>query len=65
MKEKEKEILEKWDSAIVDLNRNNGLFKFGNVRLRNCSLNYSESIDEYYLRYRDVTFRLLDVYNIR
>jgi len=55
------ELLEKWDSATVDLNRNGGMFKFDNVRLRNCSLHFSETTGEYYVRYRDVTFGLFDV----
>ena len=59
------QILEKWDTAIVDLNRNNGMFKFDNVRLRNCSLHFSETTAEYYVRYRDVTFGGFDVYNCR
>jgi len=59
------QILEKWDTAIVDLNRNDGMFKFNNVRLRNCSLHFSETTGEYYVRYRDVTFGGFDVYNCR
>jgi hypothetical protein len=59
------QILEKWDTAIVDLNRNGGMFKFDNVRLRNCSLHFSETTGEYYVRYRDVTFGGFDVYNCR
>lgn len=59
------QILQKWDTAIVDLNRNNGMFKFDNVRLRNCSLHFSETIGEYYVRYSDVTFGEFDVYNCR
>jgi hypothetical protein len=59
------QILEKWDTAIVDLNRNGGMFKFDNVRLRNCSLHFSETTGEYYVRYRDVTFGGFDIYNCR
>jgi hypothetical protein len=59
------ELLEKWDSATVDLNRNGGMFKFDNVRVRNCSLHFSETTGDYYVRYRDVTFGLFDVYNCR
>lgn len=59
------QILEKWDTAIVDLNRNDGMFKFDNVRLRNCSLHFSETTGEYYVRYREVTFGGFDVYNCR
>lgn len=57
------DILDKWDTAIVDLNRNGGLFRFDNIRLRNCSLHFSEATDEYYIRYRDVTFGVFDIYN--
>ena len=59
------QILTKWDTAIVDLNRNNGMFKFDNVRLRNCSLHFSEKTGEYYVRYRDVIFSKFDIYNCR
>ena len=59
------QILEKWDTAIVDLNRNGGMFKFNNVRLRNCSLHFSETTGEYYVKYKDVTFGGFDVYNCR
>jgi len=59
------QILTKWDTAIVDLNRNNGMFKFDNVRLRNCSLHFSETTGEYYVRYRDVIFSTFDIYNCR
>lgn len=59
------ELLEKWDSAFIDLNRSNGLFRFDNVRLRNCSLHFTESFNEYFIRYKDVTFGLHDIFNIR
>ena len=59
------QILEKWDTAIVDLNRNDGMFEFDNVMLRKCSLHFSETIGEYYVRYRDVTFCGFDIYNCR
>lgn len=59
------QILTKWDTAIVDLNRNNGMFKFDNVRLRNCSLHFSETTGEYYVKYRDVIFSKFDIYNCR
>ena len=58
-------ILPKWDVSFVDLNRNNGMFKAVNVRLRNCSLHYNEAVNEYYLRYGDVTYGMHDVYNFR
>ena len=59
------DLLPKWDILIVDLNRNKGTFKFHDVRLRNCSLHYSQSFDEYYIRYKDITFGLFDIYNIK
>ena len=59
------QILAYWDTAIVDLNRNKGMFKFKNVRLRNCSLHFSETIGEYYVKYREVTFGAFDIYNLR
>ena len=59
------QVLEKLDTMVVNLNRNNGMFKFDNVRLRNCSLHFSELTGEYYVRYKDVTFGWYDVYNCR
>lgn len=55
------ELLVIWDTGYVNLNRNNGLFKFDNVRLRNCQLNYSEMSNSYFLHYSDVTFGLFDI----
>ena len=60
-----KRLLSNWDTAIVDLNRNKGLFKANNVRLRNCSLHYNKACNEYYLRYGGVTYGVRDIYNIR
>ena len=59
------EILENWDDAYVDLNRNGGMFIYNDVRLRNCSLNYNETCQEYYVTYKNVTFGLHDIYNRR
>lgn len=59
------QIIEKWDTAIVDLYRNNGMFNFNNVRLRHCSLYFSRSTEEYYVKYNDITFSSYDIYNYR
>ena len=58
-------ILANWDNAIVDLNRNKGMFKATDVRLRNCSLHYSEHIHEYYIKHRDTAYGIFDIKNIR
>ena len=58
-------LLSNWQTAYVDLNRNNGMFKLDNVRLRNCSLHFNESSNEYYIKYSNVTFGLFDIYNMR
>ncbi len=58
-------LLKDWGNAIVNLNRNNGMFKFDNVRLRHCSLHYSETVNEYYIKYKDVTFGLFDICEYR
>lgn len=60
-----KNLLENWDTATVDLSRNNRMFRFENVRLRNCELLFSESTQEYYVRFRDVTFGVFDIYDLR
>lgn len=60
-----KNLLENWDTAIVDLSRNNRMFWFENVRLRNCELHFSESTNEYHVRFRDVTFGVFDIYDLR
>ncbi len=62
---KVEKLLANWDNAIVDLNRGNGLFVASDVRLRNCSLHYSEACDEYYVRYGEVTYGAFDIYNMR
>ena len=59
------ELLANWDTAIVDLYRNGGMFVAYDVRLRNCSLHYNDVCNEYYVRYRDVTFGMHDIYNRR
>jgi|TARA_R110000851_G_scaffold56073_2_gene131182 hypothetical protein len=59
------ELLSNWDAAIVDLNRNGGMFKSSNVRLRNCSLHYNDVFGEYYVKYGSVTYRMHDIYNMR
>ena len=59
------ELLSNWDVAIVDLNRNGGMFKANNVRLRNCSLHYNDDCDEYYVKYSNVTYGMHDIYNRR
>lgn len=59
------ELLLNWDMSVVDLYRNNGLFSAKDVRLRNCSLHYNNTTHEYYVRYKDVTFAIFDIYNIR
>jgi hypothetical protein len=59
------ELLANWDTAIVDLYRNGGMFAAYDVRLRNCSLHFSHFNNEYYVEYRDVTFGLHDIYNRR
>jgi hypothetical protein len=59
------ELLENWDSGTVDLNRGNGLYKIDNVRLRDCLLSFNKTTSEYYLIYREVTFGLYDVFNLR
>lgn len=53
-------ILVVWDTAVADLDRNNGMFRFEGVRLRDCSLHFSDAVG-YYVRYRDVTFGIHDV----
>src|SRR5574343_40638 len=53
-------ILVIWDTAVVDLDRNNGLFRFESVRLRDCSLHFSDAVG-YYVRYKDVTFSIQEV----
>ena len=60
-----KRLLSNWDTAIVDLNRNKGMFKANNVRLRNCSLHYNKASNEYYVRHGSVTYGVHDIYNIR
>jgi hypothetical protein len=57
-------LLKNWNSAIVDLNRNNGMFLVKNVRLRNCSLHYNQTCDEYYINYKNITFGINDIYNM-
>jgi hypothetical protein len=59
------ELLADWDTAIVDLNRDNNLFVARNVRLRDCSLHYSNALSAYYIKYKDVTFAMFDIYNKR
>ena len=59
------ELLANWDTAIVDLYRNGGMFYAYDVRLRNCSLHYNDAFNEYYVRYRNVTFGMHDIYNRR
>lgn len=59
------ELLANWDTAIVDLYRNGGMFTAYDVRLRYCSLHYSQFNDEYYVQYRNVTFGMHDIYNRR
>jgi len=59
------ELLSNWDTAIVDLNRNGGMFKANNVRLRNCSLHYNDACNEYYVKYGSVTYGMHDIYNRR
>ena len=59
------ELLANWDTAIVDLYRNGGMFVAYDVRLRNCSLHYNDVCNEYYVKYRDVTFGMHDIYNRR
>lgn len=59
------ELLANWDTTIVDLYRNGGLFVAYDVRLRNCSLHYNNVCNEYYVTYRNVTFGLHDIYNRR
>lgn len=58
-------LLEHWDKAYIDLSRNRGKFKHTNVRLRECSLNFNSTTDEYYLRYVDHTFGLCGILDIR
>jgi hypothetical protein len=58
------DLLTNWDTSIVDLYRNEGMFSFKQVRLRNCSLHYN-ICDGYYIQYRDVTFSIKDIYNIQ
>lgn len=55
------ELLVIWDTGFVNLNRPSGNFKFDNVRLRNCQLNYSEGFNSYFLTYKDVTFSLFEI----
>jgi hypothetical protein len=59
------ELLANWDTAIVDLYRNGGMFVVENVRIRKCSLHYNETVNEYYVTCRDVTFGMHDIYNRR
>lgn len=59
------ELLANWDTAIVDLYRNSGMFVAYDVRLRNCSLHHNGVCNEYYVKYRDVTFGMRDIYNRR
>jgi hypothetical protein len=59
------ELLSKWDIGVVDLNRNDGMFAASNVRVRNCSLNYSDACREYYVEYKSVTYGLHDIFNLR
>ena len=59
------ELLAKWDTAIVDLYRNGGMFVSYDVRIRNCSLHFSHFNNEYYVEYRNVTFGMHDIYNRR
>ncbi len=59
------ELIQNWDTAIVDLYRNKGIFVAYDVRLRNCSLHYNYAYNEYYVKYRDVTFGIHDIYNRR
>lgn len=58
------DLLTNWDTAIVDLYRNNGTFASYNVRVRNCSLHYNDACNEYYIRYKGITFGMNDVYNL-
>jgi len=59
------ELLSNWDTAIVDLNRNGGMFIANNVRLRNCSLHYNDACNEYYIKFGSVTYGMHDIYNRR
>lgn len=59
------ELLTNWDTAIVDLHRNGGTFASYDVRLRNCSLHFNDTCSEYYVKYREVTFGMHDIYNMR
>lgn len=59
------QLLSNWDKGVVDLNRNKGMFKANNVRLRNCSLHYNEHCNEYYIKHKDTTYGQHDIYNLR
>ena len=61
----ENELLANWDCAIVDLNRNKGMFKGSDVRLRDCSLHYNNGTCCYFVSYRGVTYGIHDIYNFR
>lgn len=48
-----------WDTAIVDLQKSK--FKANNVRLRNCSLHYNNTVNKYYIMYNNVTYDLNNI----
>ena len=56
------ELLSNWDIAIVDLNKNRGIFIANNVRLRNCSLHYNDARSEYYLSFGNVNYSMDDIH---
>ena len=56
------ELLSNWDTAVVDLNKNKGIFIANNVRLRNCSLHYNDARSEYYLRFGSVNYSMDDIH---
>lgn len=57
-----KELLNHWDNGFVNLKRKDGKFKSFNVRLRNCSLHYSNATEEYFVEHRGgVTYSLDEI----
>lgn len=59
------ELIANWDTSIIDLYRNEGMFVSYDVRARDCSLQYNNISEEYYVMYKDVTFGIHDIYNLR